>query len=115
MKKYYYSIGEVSNLLDLKTHVIRYWESEFRQLRPQKTSGGNRKYSQKDIDLLTRIKDMLHNQKFTIEGARKRLASEAKEPIQKEIFFSDDHSAIKMNVIQELKDLKALLKKTGKQ
>ncbi len=114
MKKYYYTIGEVSNLLDLKPHVIRYWETEFRQLRPNKTSGGNRKFSQKDIDLLSRIKDMLHNQKFTIEGARKRLASESSEPIQKEISFSDDRSTIKQNVVRELKDLKNLLKKAGK-
>ncbi len=113
MKKYYYTIGEVSNLLDLKPHVIRYWETEFRQLRPNKTSGGNRKYSQKDIDLLTRIKDMLHNQKYTIEGARKRLAKESNTPIQKEIPFPDDHSAIKKNIVQELKDIKSLLKKAG--
>ncbi len=111
MKKYYYTIGEVSNLLDLKPHVIRYWETEFRQLRPNKTRGGNRKYTRSDIDLITRIKDMLHNQKYTIEGAKKRLAKEASEPVQKEIFFADDRSAVKQNVIRELKDLKQLLKK----
>lgn len=76
MKKYYYTIGEVSNLIDVKPHVIRYWESEFNALRPKKSGGRIRKYSEDHILLLKKIKDMLYNQRFTIEGARQKLKQE---------------------------------------
>ncbi len=73
MNKYYYTIGEVSKLLGEKAYVIRYWESEFKFLRPRKEDGRIRRYTQDNIDLLKQIQDMLHNQKFTIEGARQKL------------------------------------------
>ncbi len=76
MKKYFYTIGEVSNLLGEKPYVIRYWESEFSFLRPRREEGRIRKYSQENIDLLRRIQDMLHNQRYTIEGARQKLKEE---------------------------------------
>jgi len=78
MKKHYYTIGEVGNLLEIKPYVIRYWETEFHQLRPRKEDGRIRKYSQENILLLRKIKDMLYNQKFTIEGARQKLKAEKK-------------------------------------
>ena len=70
IKKLYYSIGEVSKLVGLKPYVLRYWETEFKQLTPPKNRAGNRTYRQKDIDLILQIKDLLHGKKFTIEGAR---------------------------------------------
>lgn len=76
MKKYYYTIGEVSNLLGLKPYVIRYWETEFSVLKPRKDEGRIRKYSEENVLMLQRIKDMLHNQRFTIEGARQKLKQE---------------------------------------
>lgn len=76
MKKYFYTIGEVSNLLGEKPYVIRYWESEFSFLRPRKDEGRIRKYSEENILLLRKIQDMLHNQRFTIEGARQKLKAE---------------------------------------
>jgi DNA-binding transcriptional MerR regulator len=72
MSKYYYTIGEVSNLLDVKTHVLRYWESEIPAIRPKK-SGHQRRYNLQQIETLKKIKDMLYNQRFTIEGARQKL------------------------------------------
>lgn len=78
MKKYFYTIGEVSNLLGEKPYVIRYWESEFNFLRPRKEEGRIRKYSEDNIELLKKIQDMLHNQRFTIEGARQKLKAERK-------------------------------------
>ncbi len=78
MKKHYYTIGEVGNLLDLKPYVIRYWETEFHQLRPRKDEGRIRKYSEENILLLKKIKAMLYDQKFTIEGARQKLKIERK-------------------------------------
>ena len=75
IKKLYYSIGEVSKLVGLKPYVLRYWETEFKQLTPPKNRAGNRTYRQKDIDLILKIKDLLHGKKFTIEGARSVISS----------------------------------------
>jgi len=75
IKKLYYSIGEVSKLVGLKSYVLRYWETEFKQLTPPKNRAGNRTYRQKDIDLILNIKDLLHGKKFTIEGARSVISS----------------------------------------
>ena len=75
IKKLYYSIGEVSKMVGLKSYVLRYWETEFKQLSPPKNRAGNRTYRQKDIDLILKIKDLLYNKKYTIEGARFLLSS----------------------------------------
>ena len=76
IKKLHYSIGEVSKVAELKQYVLRYWETEFKQLSPSKNKAGNRTYRQKDIDLILRIKDLLYIKKFTIEGARNMLNKE---------------------------------------
>ena len=70
VKKLYYSIGEVSDMTDLKSYVLRYWETEFNQLKPPKNRAGNRTYRQKDIEIILNIKDLLYTKKFTIDGAR---------------------------------------------
>ena len=75
IKKLYYSIGEVSKIVGLKSYVLRYWETEFKQLNPPKNRAGNRTYRQKDIDFILQIKDLLHVKKFTIEGARTAILS----------------------------------------
>ncbi len=74
IKKLYYSISEVCKLTDLKSYVLRYWETEFRELKPPKNRAGNRTYRKKDIDTINKIKELLYNKKFTIEGARNQLA-----------------------------------------
>ena len=87
IKKLYYSIGEVSKITDLKQYVLRYWETEFKQLNPNKNKAGNRTYRQKDIDLILDIKNLLYKEKFTIEGARKMLSqpqNNAKEIVKEE-------------------------------
>ena len=71
--KMYYSIGEVSKMTNLKQYVLRYWETEFKQLSPKKNSAGNRKYTVRDIELLDQLKDLLYNKKYTINGARQLL------------------------------------------
>ena len=76
IKKLYYSIGEVSKIMNLKAYVLRCWETEFKQLKPPKNRAGNRTYRQSDIDLIHYIKDLLYTKKFTIEGARHQLATE---------------------------------------
>lgn len=79
VKKLYYSIGEVSEITGLKQYVLRYWETEFAHLKPNKNSAGNRIYRQNDIDNLLEIKKLLHEEKFTIKGAKQYLKSHKQE------------------------------------
>jgi len=72
-KRRYYSISDVAKMMDLKAHVLRYWESEFSVLRPRKNRAGNRAYTERDIKIVRLIKSLLHEEGFTVEGARKRL------------------------------------------
>ncbi len=71
IKKLYYSISEVSKITGLEQYVLRYWESEFPQLKPAKNRAGNRIYTNKDIKLILYIKKLLRDEKYTIEGAKK--------------------------------------------
>ena len=66
----FFSIGEVCQLTDLKPHVLRYWESQFRFLSPAKNRSGNRVYQRKEIELILLVKHLLYTEKYTIEGAR---------------------------------------------
>ena len=75
LKKLYYSIGEVSEITELKQYVLRYWETEFPHLKPNKNSAGNRIYRQNDIENLLEIKNLLYNEKFTIKGAKRYIKS----------------------------------------
>jgi DNA-binding transcriptional MerR regulator len=72
--KLVFRIGEVSQMLGVEPYVLRYWESEFRGLSPKKSSSGQRMFRKKDVELLLRIRHLLYERKFTIEGARKVLA-----------------------------------------
>jgi DNA-binding transcriptional MerR regulator len=73
IKKLYYSISEVSKITDLEQYVLRYWESEFEQLKPAKNRAGNRIYTNRDIKLILYIKQLLRDQRYTIEGAKQVL------------------------------------------
>ncbi len=74
--KLYYSISEVSDLVGVKPHVLRYWETQFRMLRPRKGRGGARMYRKRDVEILFDIKQLLYDQRFTIEGAKRKLLDE---------------------------------------
>lgn len=83
MQKLYYSISEVSRIAELEQYVLRYWETEFEQLRPAKNHSGNRIYTNKDIKLILYIKKLLREEKYTIEGAKKLIKNyTAKEEAQ---------------------------------
>jgi DNA-binding transcriptional MerR regulator len=69
----FYSIGEVCALTDLKPHVLRYWESQFRFLNPAKNRSGNRVYKAREVELIMLVKHLLYSEKYTIEGARQRI------------------------------------------
>lgn len=72
-----YRIGEVSKMLQLKSYVLRFWESEFPQLKPRRTEKGQRLYTEQDVALLRTIRNLLHERGLTIDGARKELAAKA--------------------------------------
>ena len=69
----FFSIGEVCELTDLKPHVLRYWESQFRFLNPAKNRSGNRVYQRREIELILLVKHLLYTEKYTIEGARQKV------------------------------------------
>src|SRR6476620_8924803 len=71
--KRFYRIGEVAGLVGVEPHVLRYWEREFRSIRPIKSAKGQRVYSRKDIESLVRVRDLLYRDGFTIAGAKKKL------------------------------------------
>ncbi|MDJ0815533.1 MAG: MerR family transcriptional regulator [Desulfobacterales bacterium] len=71
--KLYFKIGEVSKISGLPSHVLRFWESEFRKIKPRRTASGQRSYTRKDIEKILEIKHLLYEQKFTLEGARRFL------------------------------------------
>jgi DNA-binding transcriptional MerR regulator len=94
--KLYFKIGEVSDLLGVEPHVLRFWEGEFPLLAPKKSGTGHRLYRRKDVELLLRIKHLLYEKRFTIEGARQALQREGRavkrrsgRSIQQELFSSD--------------------------
>ena len=101
IEKLYYSISEVSDLTGLKQYVLRYWETEFSELKPKKNKAGNRTYRQSDIDVVLKIKNLLYTQKYTIEVARDRLNAG-----NKLTNTNDNYSNLYLKV---LKDIKAQL------
>jgi DNA-binding transcriptional MerR regulator len=111
--KLYFKIGEVSELLGVEPYVLRYWETEFPVLSPKKSGTGHRLYRRKDVELLLRIKHLLYEKRFTIEGARQSLQAEARTPkpkpvkrLQQELFSADPLPEIR----KELADILVLLK-----
>ncbi|NUP10898.1 MAG: MerR family transcriptional regulator [Polyangiaceae bacterium] len=80
LQKLYYRIGEVSSIVGVEPHVLRYWESEFRSVRPQKSARGQRIYSRRDVDTLLKVKELLYSHRFTIAGAKRKLRDGGIEP-----------------------------------
>src|SRR5579863_9319605 len=72
-EKVYFRIGEVAGLVGVEPHVLRYWEREFRSIRPTKSAKGQRVYSRRDVENLLRVRELLYGQGFTIAGAKKQL------------------------------------------
>lgn len=107
-KKVYYSIGEVCDLTGLKPHVLRYWETQFEVLNPTKNRAGNRVYRSKDIELVLLVKHLLYEEKYTIEGANKRLVDMRKDGELKEEsheVLGPEFLARMKGELEELRDL----------
>lgn len=77
-EKMYYKIGEVAEVAGVRTSVLRFWESEFLFLKPVKSSSGQRLYSKNEVDLVLQVKHLLYDEKFTIEGVKKRITTKGK-------------------------------------
>jgi DNA-binding transcriptional MerR regulator len=107
--KLFFRIGEVSTMLSLEPYVLRYWESEFPSLSPKKSGTGHRLYRRKDVELLLKIKHLLYEKRFTIDGARQYLQAEAKNAHQKDIkqeqstLFADPLPEIRRELSEILK------------
>ncbi len=114
--KLYFRIGEVATLCRLPAYVLRFWESEFPQLKPVKSSTGQRMYRRRDVESVLRIKQLLYEQGFTIVGARQQLRSEAKtDKGQSAIPFPAQSSAEMQRIRQGLREILSLLstRRTG--
>ncbi|MBT8390313.1 MAG: MerR family transcriptional regulator [Ignavibacteria bacterium] len=120
IKKLYYSISEVSRITAIEQYVLRYWETEFEQLKPQKNRAGNRIYTNKDIQLILYIKELLREKKYTIEGAKKILDDQAQDkqlpPEKKEIKSRNEDGVDsedikdKPSLKEDLEEIKSFLK-----
>jgi DNA-binding transcriptional MerR regulator len=111
--KLYFKIGEVSEILGVEPYVLRYWETEFAQLTPKKSGSDHRLFRRKDVELLLRIKHLLYEKRYTIEGARQTLQTEgraskprASKRSQQELFSNDPLPEIR----RELGEILQLLK-----
>ena len=80
--KLYYRIGEVEAITEIPAYVLRYWESEFKLLRPKKNPAGQRLYRKRDLEMVLRIKTLLYDERLTLEGAKKRLRGEPRGGVQ---------------------------------
>ena len=110
--KLYRSISEVSEMLDVKPHVLRYWETQFSMLRPRKNRAGNRMYRPDEINLLLRIRELLYGKRFTIAGARRTLLAERREESpQGELGFVEAERRMLLFEVKEgLRDLATRLR-----
>ncbi len=89
IKKLYYSISEVSEITSLKKYVLRYWESEFKELKPGKNRAGNRIYTLEEIKTIFQLKKLLYQEKYTIEGAKNKLKALKAADTQLNLSFED--------------------------
>ncbi len=124
-EKLFKSISEVSKELDIATHILRFWEDNFKSIRPVRRSGGRRYYHTRDVELLHKIKDLLYKQGYTIKGAKKFLRQETFAP-QKELKESNfgfstneskpsypDLRSTLSSVLSDLKSLKKIISETN--
>lgn len=94
-----YRIGDAARMLNLKTHVLRFWETEFAQLQPIRTEKGQRLYTEEHIQLLRTIKHLLHERGLTIDGARKELSQQHPRP----------DNTLAREIAQDLKEIRSML------
>jgi len=106
----YYSISEVSDMIGVKAHVLRYWETQFKMLRPKKGRGGARMYRKRDVEILFEVKQLLYDHRFTIAGARRKLLDDRGSKEQMELTFArTDREEMLRALRRDLEGLLSLL------
>ncbi len=108
-EKEFFSIKEVADMLDLKPYILRYWEKEFAILKPKRNRVNRRYYSKKDIEIVRLIKNILHNQGYTIAGAKKKLVLLSEEPEQLSLPLRSSSKLLR-EIREELKKISAMMK-----
>lgn len=104
MKKLYYSIGEVSDITSVEPHVLRYWETIFKQLSPRKNKAGNRTYREQDITLILKLKELIQDKKYSTAGAQKYIEREQNLDIAE---ITDPN--LPFETIKDLKEIRIFL------
>jgi DNA-binding transcriptional MerR regulator len=113
--KLYYRIGEVAGIVGVEPHVLRYWETEFRSIRPQKSAKGQRVYSRRDVETLIKVKELLYSHRFTIAGARRKLREGGIEPAPPaEGATSEEAQRMREALLSLRADILALLDELGR-
>jgi DNA-binding transcriptional MerR regulator len=108
--KLFFKIGEVAQLIGAKTSVLRFWETEFDFLKPEKSSTGQRLYTKKEVDLILEVRRLLYDEKFTIEGVKKRISPRGKLLGEDNTsVHQDDHIVLLKQIKTELKAIRCLL------
>jgi DNA-binding transcriptional MerR regulator len=114
--KLYRPISDVAEVVGVKPHVLRYWETQFSMLRPKKNRAGNRMYRPDEVKLLFRIKGLLYDRRFTIAGARQHLLGQRKDPApqQAELIFGEAEKKLALHEVKtELKQILSRLRRPG--
>jgi DNA-binding transcriptional MerR regulator len=111
IRKLYYSISDVSQLADIKQHVLRYWETEFAELNPSKNRAGNRIYRLKEVKLVFLIKKLLYQEKYTLEGARQKLKQILKndEELENAIDLKDEIKILVGEIKEDVEEIHNIL------
>src|SRR5579859_3733373 len=111
--KLYFRIGEVAELVGVEPHVLRYWEREFRSIRPTKSAKGQRVYSRRDVETLTRVRELLYSEGFTIAGAKKRLQRAGIEPQAAEEPASIRSTQLRDQLVELREEIQSFLEELG--
>jgi DNA-binding transcriptional MerR regulator len=111
--KLYFRIGEVAELVGVEPHVLRYWEREFRSIRPTKSAKGQRVYSRRDVENLMRVRELLYREGFTIAGAKKKLQRSGLEPNEAVESTPEDVSKIREQLVAMRVEIEAFLAELG--
>ena len=112
-EKRLFKIGEVCRIADVQPYVLRYWETEFAALAPNKSGGGQRLYTQREIDIILRIKQLLYSEGFTIAGAKKKLETETSEPSPSPVAPSQPSPTATKVLLDVKRELTAILDLLG--
>ena len=113
--KVYFRIGEVAELVGVEPHVLRYWEREFRSIRPTKSAKGQRVYSRRDVENLMRVRELLYREGFTIAGAKKKLQRSGVEPRDESGVVAVESSKTREQLLALRSDIESFLSELGAQ